>query len=149
MAYNASVYAMNDPRQTKIAVKSRAQHEYFLLGKDYAERGVANVPNSYLLHQRLALIYKDKLQDHCAASAEFEKASECPRAFSYEKRFAAYELSWCPGHEREAWERLRKLYDMGPRAEAADPRNPVESDGGETSVASRTKGLQTLVGGLV
>ena len=114
MAYNASVYVMNDPRQTKIAVKTRAQHEYFLLGKDYAERGIANVPNSYLLHQRLALIYKDKLLDHCAASAEFAKASTCPRAFSYEKRFAAYELSWCPGHEREAWQLLRKLYDMGP-----------------------------------
>ncbi len=115
MAYNASVYAMNDPKQTKIAVKTRAQHEYFLLGKDYAERGIANVPNSYLLHQRLALIYKDKFADHCAASAEFEKAAGCPHAFSYEQRFAAYELSYCPGHEREAWQRLRKLYDQGPQ----------------------------------
>ena len=115
MAYNASVYVMEDPKQTKIAAKLKAQHEYFLLGKDYAEHGVENLPDSYLLHQRLALIYKDKLQDHCAAAASFDKAAACPRAFSYEKRFAAYEMSWCPGHEKEAWQRLRTLYDMGPQ----------------------------------
>ena len=67
------------------------------------------------MHQRLALIEKDKLNDHCAAALEFEKAAACPRAFSYEKRFAAYEMSYCPGHEKEAWQRLRKLYDMGPQ----------------------------------
>ena len=115
MAYNASVVAINDPKQPKIALRAKAQREYFLLGKDYAERGIANVPKSYLLHQRLALIYKDKFEDHCAAAVEFAKAAECPGAFSYEKRFAAYELSYCPGHEREAWEHLRKLYDMGPQ----------------------------------
>ncbi len=115
MAYNASVYAMDDPRQPKVALRRRAQHEYFALGKDYAERGLENIPNSYLLHQRLALIYKDKLQDHLAASAEFDKAAACPRAFSYEKRFAAYELSYVPGHEREAWQKLRALYDKGPQ----------------------------------
>ncbi len=115
MAYNASVYAVQDRKQPKIAIRLKSQHEYFLLGRDYAERGIANVPDSYLLHQRLALIYSEKLQDHCAAAVEFEKSAACPRAFSYEKRRAAYELSWCPGHEREAWERLRKLYDMGPQ----------------------------------
>lgn len=115
MAYNASVYAMDDPRQPKQPLKRKAQREYFMLGKDYAERGIENVPNSYLLHQRLALIYKDKLQDHLAASAEFDKAAVCPRAFSYERRFAAYELSYVPGHEREAWQKLRALYDKGPQ----------------------------------
>ena len=115
MAYNASVMAFDDPKQPKIARRRKAQHEYFMLGKDYAERGVENVPDSYLLHQRLALIYKDKLQDHCAAAAEFDKAAACSHAFSYEKRFAAYEFSWCPGHEIEAWQRLRKLYDQGPQ----------------------------------
>ena len=115
MAYNASVYVMNDPRQPKLALKIKAQREYFMLGLEYAKGGIANVPNDYELHQRLALIYQDKFKDHCAASAEFEKASTCPHAFSYEKRFAAYELSFCPGHEKEAWERLRKLYDKGPQ----------------------------------
>ena len=79
MAYNASVYAMDDPRQPREVLRRKAQHEYFMLGKDYAERGIANIPNSYLLHQRLGFIYKEKLRDHLAASAEFDKAAACPR----------------------------------------------------------------------
>ncbi len=115
MAYNASVVAIDDPKQPSLARRRKAQREYFMLGKNYAEQGIENVPDSYLLHQRLALIFKDKLGDHCGAAVEFEKAATCPRAFAYEKRFAAYELSYCPGHEREAWQRLRKLYDAGPQ----------------------------------
>ena len=115
MAYNASVVAFDDPKQPKIALRKKAQYEYFMLGKDYAERGIENVPDSYLLYQRLAFIEQDKFKDHCAAAAAFEKAAACPHAFSYEKRCAAYELSYCPGHEKEAWQMLRKLYDMGPQ----------------------------------
>ena len=37
MAYNASVYAIDDPKQPKIAIRRRAQHEYFMLGKDYRQ----------------------------------------------------------------------------------------------------------------
>jgi hypothetical protein len=115
MAYNASVAAMEDRKQPKLALRLKAQREYFLLGKDYAERGIENNPDAYVLHQSLANIYKNKFGDHCAAAAEFAKAAALPHAPSYEKRFAAYEMSYCPGHEREAWQMLRKLYDMGPR----------------------------------
>lgn len=115
MAYNASVYVMNDPKQPKLALRLKAQREYFMLGLEYAKGGIANVPDDYELYQRLGLIYQDKLKDHCAASDAFAKAAACPRAFSYEKRFAAYEMSYCPGHEKEAWALLRKLYDIGPQ----------------------------------
>jgi hypothetical protein len=115
MAYNASVAAMEDRKQPKEILRKKAQREYFLLGKDYAERGIANNPDAYVLYQSLGNIYKYKLEDHCAASAAFEKAAACPNAPSYEKRFAAYELSYCPGHEQEAWRRLRYLYDLGPQ----------------------------------
>ena len=40
-------------------------------------------------------------------------AAALPGALSYEKRFAAYELSHCEGREREAYEHLRRLYDLG------------------------------------
>lgn len=113
MAYNASVAVMNDPKNKKIAYRVKLQHEYFLLGKDYLERGIANNPDSYLLHQNLANIYRDKLKDPYQASLEYDKAAASPGAPTYEKRFAAYELSQSSGHEREAWQRLRKLYDMG------------------------------------
>ncbi len=115
MAYNASVYAMENPQQPKVAIRLKAQREYFLLGKDYAERGIENNPDSWVLHQTLANIYKYKFLDHCAASVEFAKSAACPHALTYEKRFAAYELSYCPGHEREAWQMLRALYDRGPQ----------------------------------
>ena len=115
MAYNASVYAMNDQKQPKIPLRKKAQHEYFLLGKDYAEHGIANNPTSYLLYQSLANIYKDKLGDHLNASIAYGKAAACPGALTYLKRFSAYELSQVPGREREAWKRLRELYDMGPQ----------------------------------
>jgi len=36
-----------------------------------------------------------------------------PGAPSYDRRFSAYELSYCDGREREAYERLRELYDEG------------------------------------
>lgn len=113
MAYNASVAAMNDRKQPKLAVRLKAQHEYFMLGKDYLERGIMNNPDSYALYQALGYIYKAKLNDHCAASEAFAKAAACPRAPIYEKRFAATELSLCPGHEREAWQKLRAIYDLG------------------------------------
>ena len=36
-----------------------------------------------------------------------------PEAAPWDKRFSAYELSYCEGREREAYERLRSLYDEG------------------------------------
>ena len=36
-----------------------------------------------------------------------------PGARAYDRRFSAYELSHCEGREREAYERLRQLYDEG------------------------------------
>ncbi len=115
MAYNASVAAMNDPKEKKIAVKLKRQREYFMIGKDFLERGIVNNPQAYVLHQSLGAIYRDKLQDHWDAFLQYDQAAKLPNAPTYEKRFAAYELAKVPGQEREAWERLRKLYDMGER----------------------------------
>lgn len=115
MAYNASVAAMDNRKQPSEWRRKKAQREYFLLGKDYAERGIANNPQAYVLHQSLGNIEKDKLADHCAAAEAFRQAAACPGAPSYEKRFAAYELSHCPGQERAAWRELRRLYDLGPQ----------------------------------
>ena len=115
MAYNASVAVMDDRKQPSIARRKKAQHEYFMIGVDFLKRGIANNPNSYLLHQSLALIDRDKLKDDCDAASEFDKAAALEGAPAYTKRFAAYALSQCPGHERQAWEKLRRLYDMGPQ----------------------------------
>jgi hypothetical protein len=111
MAWNASAGAMNDPSQPRLALRVKAQREYFALGKDFLERGVKNNPDKPQLYEALARLYREKYNDHARASEFYAKAAMRPGAPSYDKRFSAYELSYCDGREREAYERLRALYD--------------------------------------
>lgn len=113
MAWNAAAAAMNDPSQPRQALRIKEQREYFSLGKDFLERGIQNNPNSAELYEALARLYRDKLNDHARASACYEKAAVLPGAHSYDRRFSAYELSYSEGREREAYVRLRALYDKG------------------------------------
>jgi hypothetical protein len=113
MAWNASVAALNDQTQPRLALRIKAQREYFALGKDFLERGVKNNPDEPRLHESLARLYKDKYRDHARASEFFARAAALPGAMSYNKRFAAYELSYVEGREREAYHQLRRLYDAG------------------------------------
>ena len=113
MAWNASAAAMNDASQPRMALRMQAQREYFVLGKDFLERGIKNNPDKPQLYETLARLYRDKYSDHARASEFFAKAAALPEAPSYDKRFSAYELSQCEGREREAYERLRMLYNEG------------------------------------
>jgi hypothetical protein len=114
MAWNASVAALNDPAQPRAALRIKAQREYFAIGRDFLERGIRNNPEKPQLYESLARLYKDKYNDHARASEFFAKAAAQPGAPSYDKRFAAYELSYCEGRENEAYGQLRRLYDVGP-----------------------------------
>jgi hypothetical protein len=113
MAWNASAAAMNDPSQPRQALRLKAQREYFALGKDFLERGIKNNPRDPKLYESLAMLYRDKYNDHARASEYYRKAADCPGAPSYEKRCSAYELSYCEGWERQAYIQLRRLYDAG------------------------------------
>src|SRR5213082_3038943 len=113
MAWNASVAAMNDQTQPRLALRVKAQREYFALGKDFLERGIKNNPDRPQLYEALAGVYKEKYKDHEHASEFFAKAAALPGAPSFDRRFSAYELSYCEGREREAYERLRTLYQRG------------------------------------
>ncbi len=113
MAWNASVAALNDRTQPREALRIKAQREYFALGKDFLERGIKNNPDRPQLYETLARLYKEKYRDHERAAEYFEKAAQFSDAPGYEKRFAAYELSYCEGREREAYDRLHQLYEMG------------------------------------
>jgi hypothetical protein len=113
MAWNASTAAMNDRAQPRLALRIKAAREYFQLGKDFLERGIKNNPERPELYEALARLYRDKYEDHEHASAFFAKAAALPGAHSYASRFAAYELAQCAGREREAYDRLRALYDSG------------------------------------
>jgi tetratricopeptide (TPR) repeat protein len=113
MAWNASVAAMNDRTQPRLALRVKAQREYFALGKDFLERGIGNNPERPELYEALARLYKEKYKDHERASEFFGKAAALPGARTYDRRFAAYELSYSEGREREAYTLLRQLYDEG------------------------------------
>jgi len=112
MAWNASTAAMNDT-SLSVAARKRLQREYIELGRDFLERGVANNPKNPQLYEALARLYRDKLNDRAQASENFLKASRLPNCAAYDERFSAYELSYCEGREREAYDRLRALYDRG------------------------------------
>lgn len=113
MAWNASTAALNDPAQPRLALRIKAQREYFQLGKDFLERGIKNNPDRPQLYEAMARLYRDKYNDHERAAEFFGKAAGLPGAPTYTKRFAAYELAQCAGHEREAYDQLHALYDFG------------------------------------
>src|SRR5436190_7171809 len=113
MAWNASVAAMNDRTQPRLTLRVKAQREYFALGKDFLERGIRNNPDRPQLYEALARLYKEKYKDHEHASEFYAKAAALPDAARFDRRFSAYELSYCEGREREAYERLRALYYEG------------------------------------
>ncbi|MDQ6911370.1 MAG: hypothetical protein M3128_00660 [Verrucomicrobiota bacterium] len=113
MAWNASTAALHDQAQPSQARRMKAQREYFDLGRDFLEDGIRNNPDSAKLCEALARLFRDKYKDHERASDYFLAASQKPGAMSYVKRFSAYELSYCEGREREAYDRLRALYDEG------------------------------------
>ena len=115
MAWNASVAAMNDQKQPRLALRVKAQREYFALGKDFLERGIKNNPDRPDLYEALARLYKEKYKDHERAAEYYAKAAPLPGAPKFDRRFSAYELSYCEGRDREAYERLRGLYDEGPQ----------------------------------
>ncbi len=112
MGWNASVNAFEDTSRP-LPVRLKGQHEYFMIAKDLLDRGIANNPDRFKLYESLGNLDRDKLRDHCDAAVQYGKAATFPDSPGYEKRFAAYELSRCPGHEREAYAELARLYRMG------------------------------------
>jgi len=112
MAWNAGTAALEDDSKSQ-AARRRLQHDYLELGKDFLVRGIAHNPEKPELYEALARLYRDKFHDHPQAAENFEKASRLPGHASYDERFSAYELSYCEGRERQAYDRLRTLYQRG------------------------------------
>ena len=113
MAWNASIAALQDPKQQSEVLRERARRQYIDLGRDFLERGIRNNPDNYLLYERLGILLRDKVEDHSAAADAFAKAASFPDAPIYIGRFAAYELEKVPGREREAYDTLLTLYHQG------------------------------------
>jgi hypothetical protein len=113
MAWNASAAALNDASEPHLARRIKTQREYFELGREFLEHGIKNNPDRPQLYEAMARLYRDKYKDHLRAAEYFAKAAQQSGAPSYLRRFAAYELSYAEGHEREAYDQLLQLYSSG------------------------------------
>jgi len=113
MAWNAAIAANQNSKEPSEFLRRRAEREYQLLGKEFLEQGIANNPDRYLLHERLGILLRDKFADHAGAAEAFGKAASTEGSPPYVKRLAAYELSSVEGKEREAYEKLCEIYDLG------------------------------------
>lgn len=113
MAWNASVAARYDKSEPRETLRIKREREYIRLGEDFILRGIQNNPDRYNLYERLGMIYRDKLQDHCKAADAFDRGARAEKAPEYEKRMAAYEMAQCPARQREAYEKLRAIYESG------------------------------------
>lgn len=110
MAWNASVHALEDPEIPTQALRRKAQREYFDLGRDFLDRGIRNNPDRWFLHMQMGRLLEDKYKDACGAAEAYAKAATFEDAPAYVRRFAAYQLAACPGHEETAYRQLRELY---------------------------------------
>ena len=113
MAWNAARSARDNPYQPRLGLRVRAEKQYVQLGREYLERGIRYNPDRYILFDRLGHLLREKVKDHAAAAAAYTKAASFSDAMPYERRFAAYELSFCEGREAEAYAELKRLYLRG------------------------------------
>lgn len=120
MAWNAATAARQNPKEPSEFLRRRAEREYQMLGREFLEKGIANNPDRYLLQERMGILLRDKFSDHAGAAEAFGKAAAMDEAPPYLKRLAAYELASVGGKEREAYEKLCEIYDLG--AEERKPR---------------------------
>ncbi len=134
MAWNAAINARNnEAAEPSEALRRRNERQYVELGRSLLEDGIRNNPRSSLLQERLGLLLSQRAEDHCAAADAYAAAAALPGAPPYVKRLAAYELAQCPEREREAYDALLELYNLGP-----EERKP--------SVNTRLKELEEKLG---
>ncbi len=93
--------------------RERRFREYAFAGIAFAERGIAQLPDSVAIRLQLAEIYRVKLQDNCATARVYGDTIGRPGALGYVRRFYGYFMARCPGKEREAYDYLISLYREG------------------------------------
>ena len=100
-------------QQPTEALQRKAEREYLQIGEQFLLDGIAFNPDSALLYERLGYLYSKKLFDYERAYEAYTACAQKPGAMGYIPRFAAYALAEVPGREREAYAKLRELYDEG------------------------------------
>ena len=109
MAWNGAAHIEN--HEPDPVVRRAKMREFFMVGKDFLQRGIENNPDSWELYERLGALYQDKLKDFEKAFRAYDESSKRPGHLEYTRRFAAYMLAQVPGREREAYDRLMALFN--------------------------------------
>ena len=65
------------PAQPRLALRIKAQREYFQLGKDFLERGIKNNPDRPQLYEAMARLYRDKYMTTNMPPSFLEKPPRC------------------------------------------------------------------------
>ncbi len=123
MAYNAvSYYKNSNPatEQIRQAVKDSLVSDYIERGKSYLQQGLVFLPENANFHRDLAHIFRDKDPNPPKAAEHYRKAFELSQRAHLERNYA-YELVKCsePNRWREAYEILKRHYDLGDRHRSA------------------------------
>ena len=92
-------------------LREKMRQEYIDKGIDILKQGIRNNPESAKPWVELGYVLRDKKKDYCGAAEAYREAFKRPGAPEFIIRFVGYMLARCPGHEREAYVYLRKLYD--------------------------------------
>lgn len=93
--------------------RGEVRDRYIRKGIDILTDGVGNNPGSGKIYQEYAWTLWKKGEDPCAAANAYQKAMNLPGSLGFTVRFYGYTLAECPGHEREAYDYMRGLYDQG------------------------------------
>ena len=112
LGINATASMQYDDRLPPFESERRF-NEYCFQAIDFAERGIAQLPDSAAIRLQLAEVYREKLKDDCAVSRIYGDIIGLPGAPPYARRFHGYFMARCPGHEREAYDYLIALYREG------------------------------------
>lgn len=115
LAYNASASELFDDPSVPTAVREKNSRDWVLKGVEFMKRGLDQNPRSSILHQELADIYREKLDEPCLAARHYRLAMEGDHPRSFVHRFYGYFLARCPGREKEAYDYLMELYHRGPK----------------------------------
>ena len=109
MAWNASVAAMNDPTQPRHGVARQGGAGIFRPRQGFPRaRDRKTIPINPSFTKRWPGFTSRNITITSARRSITRKRRRCPARPAYDKRFSAYELSYCDGREREAYERLRR-----------------------------------------
>jgi tetratricopeptide (TPR) repeat protein len=98
-----------------VALREKMEQEYIDKGIEFLRQGIRNNPETAKPWVELGFVLRSKKEDYCGAAKAYEEALKRQGAPEFAIRFVGYNLAQCPGHEREAYDYLRKLYDEGPK----------------------------------